>query len=359
MKIFKELIDRKAETKKIQDTDARLAKINAYLDALIKQAPNNLLCTHVAKYIDTYCPQIGVLDKCHELSEKADYLCTANTDYPEVDVAVKDGSANGVHSFLLTKLEDGMTILEHLQHNTEYIRLCFSAIGISERYNEILDSLCIREAIPNKTSQLIKQVYFPLDGGVENYHIISVLPSTVLISELTNRIWQKLTDASEKKVKYSKRLSIISHKTAEQISRLVGKNHAPQLLMSLPPAVLKKSYRDSIRKDALIPDEALFNLPGIKNGMLAEKNSETLQKIIEAGMPMNAKRVWDYERSDAVKREFLAIHGYKSVPCGFELHHIIPLSQGGADSVQNMILLFIEEHDEVTKIHKEYYGWRN
>ena len=50
-------------------------------------------------------------------------------------------------------------------------------------------------------------------------------------------------------------------------------------------------------------------------------------------------------------------HGLDSVPAGYEVHHIIPLCQGGADTPDNMILLSAEEHARVTAAHSAYYGW--
>lgn len=65
----------------------------------------------------------------------------------------------------------------------------------------------------------------------------------------------------------------------------------------------------------------------------------------------------DVDRSLAVRNQFLADHGYTSVPDGFEVHHIIPVSEGGSDSTDNMILIDEEQHDQITAAHRDFYGW--
>lgn len=54
------------------------------------------------------------------------------------------------------------------------------------------------------------------------------------------------------------------------------------------------------------------------------------------------------KRSSANKRAFLKSRGYEKVPYGYEIDHIIPLSEGGTDDPSNMQLLTIEKHDRKT-----------
>ncbi len=65
----------------------------------------------------------------------------------------------------------------------------------------------------------------------------------------------------------------------------------------------------------------------------------------------------DIVRDIAMRDEFLANFGYEGVPEGYEVHHIIPLSEGGTDSPENMVLLPKEVHDQVTAAHAASYGW--
>ena len=54
------------------------------------------------------------------------------------------------------------------------------------------------------------------------------------------------------------------------------------------------------------------------------------------------------KRSYANRRAFLESLGLKEVPEGYEVDHIIPLSQGGSDDPSNMQLLTVEQHAQKT-----------
>ena len=54
------------------------------------------------------------------------------------------------------------------------------------------------------------------------------------------------------------------------------------------------------------------------------------------------------KRSEANKKEFLKTQGYKSIPYGYQIDHIKPLSEGGSDDPSNMQLLTINQHKEKT-----------
>jgi len=49
-------------------------------------------------------------------------------------------------------------------------------------------------------------------------------------------------------------------------------------------------------------------------------------------------------RNAANKKTFLKSKGYNSTPYGYEVDHIIPLSQGGSDAPYNMQLLTVSQH---------------
>ena len=68
-------------------------------------------------------------------------------------------------------------------------------------------------------------------------------------------------------------------------------------------------------------------------------------------------------RSITSRNEFLRENGYCSyglkchVPKGYQVDHIKPLSEGGADSPKNMRLLTIAEHKRITAQERKQYGW--
>ena len=65
----------------------------------------------------------------------------------------------------------------------------------------------------------------------------------------------------------------------------------------------------------------------------------------------------DITRSLASRDAFLEENGYDGVPDAYEVHHIVPLSEGGADTPDNMILLTEDDHAEITAEHGRFYGW--
>ena len=108
----------------------------------------------------------------------------------------------------------------------------------------------------------------------------------------------------------------------------------------------------------LMPDISSTNdLDGVKNGML--EDNRQLDNIIAIGEVQGTHHVDSdhLTRSETTKSEFLHLNGYTSIPAGYEIHHIVPLSEGGADDVHNMILLRTDEHAAVTTAHRQYYGW--
>ena len=97
--------------------------------------------------------------------------------------------------------------------------------------------------------------------------------------------------------------------------------------------------------------------PGVENGMLTD--SAGLEGIIAAGEAAGTYHIAaaDEHRSEAVKEEFLHSHGYADIPAGYELHHIVPLSEGGADDVHNLLLVSGFDHQQITDAQRAFYGW--
>lgn len=105
---------------------------------------------------------------------------------------------------------------------------------------------------------------------------------------------------------------------------------------------------------------SLFGLPAdaVSNGVFVGDESD-LQTLIDAGKDPTSEHIADADivRNLSVRDAFLALHGFDGVPDRFEVHHVVPLSQGGPDSIDNMILVTEAEHDLITAAHQEYYGW--
>jgi len=59
------------------------------------------------------------------------------------------------------------------------------------------------------------------------------------------------------------------------------------------------------------------------------------------------------KRSQSNVDKFLKGHGYSKVPYGYQVDHIIPLSQGGKDTPDNMQLITIGQHKQKTAMEKK------
>jgi hypothetical protein len=59
------------------------------------------------------------------------------------------------------------------------------------------------------------------------------------------------------------------------------------------------------------------------------------------------------ERRESVKKQFLKSKGYKRVPAGYEVDHIIPLSKGGRDEPSNMQLIPKNIHKQKTSSERK------
>jgi len=105
------------------------------------------------------------------------------------------------------------------------------------------------------------------------------------------------------------------------------------------------------------PDEP--NSPFLTDSGKFDGSPANMQALIAQGEIEGTEHVdaSDIHRSLAARNEFLAAHGYDQVPEGYEVHHVVPLSEGGTDTPDNMILLTEEEHDAVTAAHRRFYGW--
>lgn len=104
--------------------------------------------------------------------------------------------------------------------------------------------------------------------------------------------------------------------------------------------------------DGLLPTG---EIPGVHNGVFTGTSAD-LNKLVSIGEIDDAHHI-DVIRDPAVVHSFLHMYGFSEQPDGYEVHHIIPLSEGGADSTDNMVLIREDQHDYITAKHREYYGW--
>lgn len=135
--------------------------------------------------------------------------------------------------------------------------------------------------------------------------------------------------------------------------------------LSSNPSDDASNQGDTFPKYTIAPEGGIMlgedanGLPGVKNGMLVDDSQ--LSTISEDGMLQGTQHInaEGESRSEEAKEEFLHRNGYTQIPAGYEIHHIVPLSEGGADDPQNMVLLRTDQHDAVTRAHEQFYGWHD
>ena len=112
-----------------------------------------------------------------------------------------NAAALDVYKFLSLILTDGQTVLAHLEQDSDSIKtqFSFSSVPITELQSDLFnpqsndtftelqqDLLAIKQTSSTvKTSEKIKQVYFPVD---DDYHLLSILTPSGLMFKLKERI---------------------------------------------------------------------------------------------------------------------------------------------------------------------------
>ena len=97
-----------------------------------------------------------------------------------------------------------------------------------------------------------------------------------------------------------------------------------------------------------------------ENGVFTGDGQE-LDRLIQYGEVDGTTHVAseDSVRDIGARDAFLSAHGFDSVPEGDEVHQVVPLSEGGADTPDNMILVSEADHAAITSAHAGFYGWRD
>jgi len=123
------------------------------------------------------------------------------TEYPKQDGFVRTGNVKAeldvlgnaaaldVYKFLSLELEDGQTILSHLEQSSERIKqqLAIPTAEFQEIENGLMAIKSDNES-QVKTSGKIKQVYFPVNKEQSDYHLLSIVTPSNLMFKLKERI---------------------------------------------------------------------------------------------------------------------------------------------------------------------------
>lgn len=181
------------------------------------------------------------------------YLRTGNVAV-ETD-ALGNAAALDVYKFLMLKLNDGQSLLAHIEQETQLSKNLLEIDSIS--YGELRSGFLemVDSYGENVTSSKIKQVFFPVE---KNYHQLSLLSNSGLIYQLRHRIDGMRFSDETKELRDQKRKNYFSEQMFSEIYNLTtigyggtkpqnisvmnnqngGKTH---LLQSLPPHLESRS----------------------------------------------------------------------------------------------------------------------
>lgn len=266
MSILMEYLREEAEKKK--------KSIASWLKETVQNADKCAWCTHIGKFTNPSVENVNIDVPSNELLRDG-YLYTGAA-VCEKDIAV---SANylATAKLLTLQLEDGRTVYEHCKNDTEQIRQELAELAVD--YGAIRASvLKIKSGtMPTDTDERIRQVYFPVRG--QQYHLLSVLPSSSLLMEFTARVRtmdQKAREARDEKSeshgrKHRRLLNLtcvgIGGTKPQNISYLNNKCGGKVFLLpSLPPEIE--------RRDIIRPRQDFFS-----NTLRWQRFGELIQRL--------------------------------------------------------------------------------
>lgn len=253
-----EWLDKKVNKGKLSEANERYGQLN-WLKKAIKNA-RYAIATHTSTFTHSDAKSTPILFK----KERVDngYLVSNNIVTEQFfDVfgnAATDTIVKETYLFLETKLSDGNTIGWHFENETEYAKVFLSTFSqdsenVKSSFRKIFVNL-----EPVRTTGLLKQVYFPVKEN--NYHLLSILSSSIAITEIVKRIDAIKFSEITKEAKESRRKSEY-HETGfselyditqiglggskpQNISVLNSQNAGRSyLLSSVPPTLEKRSIR--------------------------------------------------------------------------------------------------------------------
>lgn len=102
--------------------------------------------------------------------------------------ALGNAAALDVYKFLTLQMQDGATLLAHIEAETQLAKTLLTLNN--ESYQEIRNGFLAMSATDDSvvTSSKIKQVYFPVWLDDEDYHLLSILTPSGLLFEMRRRI---------------------------------------------------------------------------------------------------------------------------------------------------------------------------
>lgn len=163
-----------------QEANEKFALANWLPDAA-KRATQLTMVSHPGKFSHPSAKTSSVIAQSEQAADG--YLRTGNVSY-ELDV-FGNAAAMDVYKFLSVTLDDGETVLDHLEADSAVIKNLFTFPTAS--YESLKQGFVSIKQLgdTNKTDHLVKQVYFPV---ADNYHLLSLLTPSGLLTQVKTRI---------------------------------------------------------------------------------------------------------------------------------------------------------------------------
>lgn len=138
------------------------------------------LTSHPAKFVHPNAKASSIIVNAKKAS---DGLLRSGNIEVELDV-FGNAAALDVEKFLRVELQDGKTVLQHLDENSDDIKKQFETKNTN--HEEIRNGFMqIKHSDLEQTSEKLKQVYFPVEA---DYHLLSILNASGIIYKLKQRV---------------------------------------------------------------------------------------------------------------------------------------------------------------------------
>ena len=226
-----------------------------------KKAKELNICTHPPKFSHPSAKATSIIANTKKANDGL--LRSGNTDV-QLDV-FGNAAALDVEKFLRVELQDGKTVLQHLEENSDDIKSQLETKNTN--YEEIRNGFMqIKHSDLEQTSEKLKQVYFPVD---DDYHLLSILNASGIIYKLKDRIsvnhlpYSDSNKALREEIKKAKPIEIKGKFTdvfglaavgyggtqAQNISTLNAQNRGVSFLLSSMPPLLEKRQTQPPKRD--------------------------------------------------------------------------------------------------------------
>jgi len=284
-----------------QEANEKFALANWLPDAA-RRATQLTMVSHPGKFSHPSAKTSSVIVKSRQANDG--YLRSGNVEY-ELDV-FGNAAAMDVYKFLCLQLDDGKTVLTHLEQDSDAIKTLLNLPTAS--YESLKQGLISIKQLDdsNKTDHLVKQVYFPVD---DDYHLLSVLTPSGLLTQVKSRIDSIRFSGETKQAKDSRKknehhapgyddifdltVTAFGGTQPQNVSVLNSQNAGRAYLLASSPPTLKQRqirlpahnfFRNSLRvkqfKDNFQSLDRLLRT-GVNNVHVREGISNTLKYIID------------------------------------------------------------------------------